>query len=52
MTLQQKLLTALAGALASWLFIWPIALMMLWGFAELNGDIPTKPESEKEGGAS
>lgn len=50
MTLRQKLLLVIAGLIGSALFTWPIAPMILWGFAELNGDVPTKPEPEKEGG--
>lgn len=49
MTLRQKLMLAIAGFIGSALFTWPIAPMILWGFAEVNGDIPTIPEPGKGG---
>lgn len=49
MTIRQKLLTLAAGLLAAWLLVWPWAIMLIWGFAELNGDVPTRSEPEKEG---
>jgi len=46
MTLRQKILLGIIGLLASWLFTWPLGLLLIWFFSEVNGDIPTKPEPE------
>lgn len=49
MTLRQKLLLAIANILAGIIFIWPFAILMIWGFAEINGDVPTRREQEEQG---
>ena len=49
MTRKQKLLTLVAGLIAAYLLTWPVAVLMIWFYAEVNGDVPTV--SEKEGGA-
>lgn len=49
MTLRQKFLLLLANILAAILFVWPLAILMIWGFAEINGDVPTRREQEEQG---
>jgi len=39
-TFFQKLLVYLIGLIAAALFTWPVALLMLFFFADINGGIP------------
>lgn len=44
MTRRNKLLIYLAGILAGYLFTWPFALIILFFFADMDHQIPTKTE--------
>lgn len=49
MTIRQKLLLLAIGIILAFLFTWPLAVLLIWFFAEVNGDIATIPEPEQEG---
>ena len=44
MTAKQKLLLLAAGIIGAVAFTWPVAVLMIWFFAEVNGDVPTVRE--------
>lgn len=44
MTARQKLLALVAGIAGAVLFTWPVAILMIWFYAEINGDFPTVRE--------
>jgi hypothetical protein len=47
MTIKQKVLLLGCGIIAAYLFTWPLSLLLIWFFAEVNGDIKTIPEAKE-----